>query len=85
MIIIMSTKKQALVYRQFMIFSFQMLGFTINEEKSFLIPSQVVDYLGFQINSRTIMIKLLRHKIKDLMQECKKASLKKVIPMQFTS
>uniref|UniRef100_U9TF91 Reverse transcriptase domain-containing protein n=1 Tax=Rhizophagus irregularis (strain DAOM 181602 / DAOM 197198 / MUCL 43194) TaxID=747089 RepID=U9TF91_RHIID len=62
-----------------MISSLQSLGFTINEEKSSLIPSQVVDYLGFQIDSKTMMIKLPKHKIKDLIQECKKISQKPVI------
>ncbi|PKK58931.1 hypothetical protein RhiirC2_795559 [Rhizophagus irregularis] len=59
-----------------MISSLQSLGFTINEEKSSLIPSQVVDYLGFRIDSKSMMIKLPKHKIKDLIQECKKTSQK---------
>src|SRR6185437_16191470 len=57
-------------------------GFTINREKSSLIPSQVADYLGFQINSRTMSLKLPRHKIKDLITECKKIKTKQVLPVR---
>src|SRR2546421_484691 len=41
-------------------------GFTINAEKSCLKPSQVINYLGFQINSRLMTLKLPKQKLHDL-------------------
>ena len=82
-ILILASSKEMLNQQSIVVLDLlQRLGFTINKEKSSLIPSQVVDYLGFQINSRSMVIKLPKSKVKDLIQECKKMKEKKVVPVR---
>jgi ribonuclease HI len=82
-ILILASSKEMLNQQSIVVLDLlQQLGFTINKEKSSLIPSQVVDYLGFQINSRSMMIKLPKFKVKDLIRECKKMKEKKVVPVR---
>src|SRR6266511_729237 len=71
-LIMASSKRLILEHATFVIKSLQNLGFTINRAKSSLEPSQVVVFLGFQINSKAMVLKLPRRKIKDLIQECKR-------------
>ena len=56
-LIMAASKELALKHTDLVISLLQQLGFTINLEKSRLLPSQVVEYLGFQINSRSMMMK----------------------------
>ena len=58
------------------------LGFTINKEKSSLVPSQTVNYLGFTINSKTMCIKLPNQKVKDVIKECKLTRKKRILPIR---
>ena len=39
-----------------------MLGFTIHERKSFLIPTQKIEFLGFLIDSKNISISIIEEK-----------------------
>ena len=53
--------------------------FTINENKSYPTPARVIDYLGFQIYSKAMTLKLPIHKIKSLVRECQKAKQLKIL------
>lgn len=48
------------------------LGFYINEEKSILTPSQKLTYLGFELNSLNMTVKLTDSRITKLKLACKK-------------
>ncbi len=48
------------------------LGAIVNFKKSQLVPSQVMEYLGFEIDSSQMTIKAPRYKIKNLLNELKK-------------
>ena len=49
----------------------QCLGFTINWEKSVTDPRQVMEYLGFLINSVEMTMALPEKKMKDLQDQCR--------------
>ena len=46
------------------------LGFVVNYKKSCLEPSQVIEFLGFEINSQTLAILLPRDKIRNIRKQC---------------
>lgn len=48
----------------------QKLGFTINREKSQLLPSKIVRYLGFMINSGNMLLSLPEEKKVSLSEKC---------------
>ena len=48
------------------------LGVVINEEKSVLIPSQQIEYLGFEIDSRNMVVRVPKKKLKNVKTEIKK-------------
>ncbi len=45
-------------------------GFVVNYEKSCLEPSQIIEFLGFEINSQTLTILLPRDKIRKIRKKC---------------
>ena len=49
---------------------FQSLGFTIHFEKSVLNPGKLIRFLGFEINSETMMVSLPRKKEESLVKFC---------------
>ena len=48
-----------------------LLGFSINHEKSQLNPTQQIQFLGFQIDSHDLMIQLTQEKVERLVETCK--------------
>ena len=50
---------------------FQLLGFRINWDKSVLSPTQMIEYLGLQINSISMAISLPQEEITNIIQSCK--------------
>ena len=50
---------------------FNLLGFSINHEKSQLIPTQQIQYLGFLIDSQNLMIRLTQEKVEQLTRTVK--------------
>ena len=48
-----------------------LLGFSINHEKSQLNPTQQIQFLGFQIDSHDPMIRLTQEKVEWLVKTCK--------------
>ena len=51
----------------------QRLGLTTHPEKSHLIPTQEITFLGFIINSKTMKIKLTEEKMTSIFEECQNA------------
>ena len=45
---------------------FEALGLVINTKKSILIPQQVTEFLGFQIDSVTLQIQMLQEKLRKI-------------------
>jgi ribonuclease HI len=82
LLIMARTKQEALTHLNSLITCLQNHGFTINEKKSCLDPSQVIDYLGFRIDSKKMVLKLPNQKIRGLIRECKKAKTLKVLPVR---
>jgi len=48
------------------------LGFLIKEAKSNLVPTQVIEHLGFQINSKDMTLSVPKHKVRDIRREARK-------------
>lgn len=80
LLIMAEFKEEALEKAKWLINQLQIHGFTINEKKSCFIPCQRIDFLGFQIDSKSMNLKLPRQKIHKLIHECKKAQHLKTIP-----
>lgn len=51
------------------------LGFTVNREKSCVIPTQVITYLGFVIDSTVETLSLPREKVVKVKSLCNKANV----------
>ena len=54
----------------------ELLGFVVNREKSQLLPTQVIQYLGFLVDSREMKIKLTEEKAVQITTACRKARQK---------
>ena len=50
----------------------EMLRFEVDYQKSQLNPTQLVEFLGFRINSITVTISLPLNKVKGIRKECQK-------------
>ena len=48
------------------------LGFVVQEEKSCLHPSQQLEYLGFVLNSESMMVRLSHARVEKVVQACEK-------------
>ena len=60
----------------------QSLGFTINLKKSLLIPTQVITFLGFQIDSMCMMISLLAKKANKILDCCRRLLVSQSITLR---
>ena len=58
------------------------LGFTIHPTKSALEPTQVIEFLEFTIDSRTMRIKLTERKAIDIIEMCSKFIKKREITIR---
>ena len=58
------------------------LGFTIHPTKSALEHTQVIEFLGFTIDSRTMRIKLTERKAIDIIEMCSKFIKKREITIR---
>ena len=47
------------------------LGFLVNEEKSIPGPTQELEFLGFVINSKTMILTVMDKKVKSLISQCR--------------
>jgi ribonuclease HI len=70
---------------KFTINLFESLGFVVNEEKSQLIPSQRVKYLGFIMDSRTMKLTLPADKCAKIIAKCRSVSRNKSFTIQIVA
>lgn len=73
---------ECLKFRDIALSLFRKLGFTINRDKSQLIPSQMVRYLGFEINSSTMRLILPEEKRQRIVTKCQAAIKSKNMSIQ---
>ena len=73
-ILIMAESKQlANQHAQLVLGTLGNLGFVVNYEKSVMIPSPQMKFLGFLVDSTTMTLALPRKKVRKIQQECQKA------------
>jgi len=72
-ILIMGKSIQEIITaRDTIIFLLQNLGFSINEKKSVLVPSQVMEFLGMKIDSTKMLLILPKEKVVSITSYCQK-------------
>ena len=71
MLIIGASAEEATLFTTMAIELLESLGFTLNQEKSILTPTQTIEFLGFTINSNTMTISLPNEKITKLQKLCR--------------
>jgi len=73
-ILIMAESKQLANRHAQLVFStLENLGFVVNYEKSVMIPSPVMEFLCFLVDSTTMTLALPRKKVRKIQRECQKA------------
>lgn len=83
-LLIFGSTEEIIMARDTVLFLLENLGFIINQEKSVLTPSRIMEYLGMVINSIEMTITLTEEKIESLMKLCtqvkkeRKLSLRKL-------
>ena len=70
MLLMAESPHQLIESRNTTLFLLQNLGFVINWEKSQLIPCQQIEFLGFQINTQTMMFLLPQEKVQKIKDMC---------------
>ena len=61
------------------------MGFVVHPEKSVLVPSQEIEYLGFIINSVTMTVRLTTEKKKKIFDLCQEVLLKESVYIKLVS
>ena len=69
-LIMSQTRDLALTHASTALNLLEGLRFVVNYKKSCLEPSQVIEFLGFEINSQTLAILLPRDKIRNIRKQC---------------
>jgi hypothetical protein len=69
-LILNQDKDRLLKDRDTALWILQALGFVINWKKSMLIPNQQTEFLGFEVDSVQMTLKLPKDKIKDIVTRC---------------
>ena len=81
-LLLAATVKEAVKNTQLVVTLLQSLGFTINLKKSLLIPTQVITFLGFQIDSMCMMISLQAEKANKILDCCRHLLVSQSITLQ---
>ena len=71
MLIIGSTPQETHLFTQMAMNLLESLGFIINKEKSVLTPTRIITFLGFTINSITMLFILPSEKVQKLLTLCR--------------
>ena len=82
LLLIGRTLEEALMARDSVLFLLQVLGFTINWEKSVLQPTQVMEFLGMKIDSQKMEISLPEEKLTALKDLCKQTLKAKTLSVR---
>ena len=70
-LLIASSKQECIRHLNKAIILLTSLGFVINEGKSCLVPSQQIQFLGFMLDSRTMMLSVPDSKCESIVAKCK--------------
>ena len=70
MLIMAQTQEMAKCHATTTINLLESLGFTVNYQKSVLIPSTTIEFLGFLVDSKTLTLSLPKEKIKKAKKAC---------------
>ena len=70
MLVMAASLKEIIMARDTVIYLLQALGFTLNEKKSILTPSQVMEFLGVIVNSLDMTFTIPKEKVADLSEIC---------------
>jgi hypothetical protein len=70
MLIMAASRQELIKHRDTVLYLLQVLGLVINGKKSQLIPTQEIEFLGFCINSITMMFLLPKTKMENILQIC---------------
>ena len=81
-LLLAATVEEAVNNTQLVVTLLQSLGFTINLKKSLLIPTQVITFLGFQIDSMCMMISLLAKKANKILDCCRRLLVSQSITLR---
>ena len=71
MLILNSQREGAIRDASLMIYLLESLGFVVNTDKSILLPSQEMEFLGVLVNSITMSLSLPDNKVLNLQKECR--------------
>ena len=76
LIIIAATKEQSLKATEMVLHKLKSLGYLTKEAKSSLTPSQTLQHLGFEIDTRSMTLKIPGKKVRDVRREASKLAHK---------
>ena len=79
-LILGSTYQEAQSHTAMAVSLLESLGFTVNLEKSCLIPTQIITFLGFVINSTVEALSLPQEKVAKVTSLCLKAKVTRTMP-----
>ena len=82
MILLNQTESGLLRDRDSLLYLLMLLGFAINWKKSFLVPTQTLEFLGFTINTVSMMMSLPEGKITKIVQKCQRLISDKVVSVR---
>ena len=70
MLIIGKSVKETLNLRDRVILLLQGLGYIINQEKSVMIPTQMIEFLSMEIDSKTMTVSIPQEKFQKIKLKC---------------
>jgi len=85
LLIVASSKEQSQLHTQMVLERLTSLGFVVNHPKSHLVPTQVIEHLGFTIDSRKMTLAVPPGKVRDLRREACKIYRKGTITLRALS
>ncbi|MDD9816660.1 MAG: reverse transcriptase domain-containing protein, partial [Gammaproteobacteria bacterium] len=84
-LIMASTKEQFRAHMKLVMETLQSLGFIVNRQKSIVEPQQIIEFLGFVVNSLDLEISLPKSKVQKVMKEGRRMLNKKHITVRDLS
>ena len=81
-LLLAATVEEAVENTQLVVTLLQSLGFTINLKKSLLVPTQVITFLGFQVDSMCMMISLPADKANKILDCCRRLLVSQSITLR---
>lgn len=83
MLIMARDRQTVMKHRDTVLYCLQAVGLVINQAKSQLIPVQVIEFLGFSINSIRMMFYLPQDKVTDIQQLCRQVLTQTQVTVRF--